>query len=111
MTSPTARTAVGMADGIRGARVFGHPGPDRDCHHRWLVLASTTPIRRSRLTEQRVHIELPVVANDALESKPQARQNRLSNGFNLLRDVMLAIERVLHIVYRLGSGRRDEVAD
>src|SRR5436309_9333032 len=59
--------------------------------------------------EQRVHIKLPVVPNDALEIESQARQNRLSNGLDLLRDVMLAIERVLHIVYGLGSDCCDDV--
>ena len=66
-----------------------------------------SPGTRSR----QIEIELARVADHALEVQAERLQHRLGHRLDLLLDIVLAVERMLEIVERLGSGRGDDVAD
>ena len=60
---------------------------------------------------RRIEIELPGVADHPVEIESENLEHRLGNRLYLLRNVVLAVERMLEVVDRLGTGSGDDVAD
>ena len=61
--------------------------------------------------QQRIEVELLMISNDLIKILPHDREHRLGNGFDLLVDVVLTVDRVRDSADWLRTVRRHHVAD
>ena len=57
------------------------------------------------------HLQLPAVPDALFEFQPERRQHRLGHRFDLLDDVVFAIDGMMDIAERFGAGAGHQIAD